>query len=91
MECRKGVWIAVSWVRCSLAYSLIPVMMECMGWAVMFSSRGALVFLTMGWDGCMLLERSQDWRWLDSVYAMQHSVRGNQNERFTGSGRCPPL
>ena len=31
-----------------------------------------------------LLERSRDWKWLDGVYAMQLSVRGNQNE---GSNR----
>ena len=29
-----------------------------------------------------LLEKSQDWRWLDGVYAIQLSVRGNQNEGF---------
>lgn len=33
-----------------------------------------------------VLERLRDWKWLDGVYAMQLSVRGNQNEDFEHVG-----
>lgn len=33
--------------------------------------------------------RSRDWKWLHGVYAMQLSVRGNQNEAFNRVREMP--